>query len=1135
MNGDFSRLTFAEKNHYRRVLMQQGRVEIDADGNEQIAIDEHIGATTTTDVVGQSGYPVTAPPAGAPVGGFALGLSPGGADLTIAPGRMYVDGILVENDAPDATLLNQPDMPTMTTAADLGATQSGVYVAYLDVWERLVTALDNPSIRESALGGPDTSVRTQVVWQVKLAYSGPVPAAGSPMPTCATAGEPWLPGAASTGTLAASSAAPGSDLPCILPPETGYQRLENQLYRVEIHEPGQDGTATFKWSRENGSVVALISAIPPSGSGSGSGGTSGTGFSVTVTSLSNDPSLGLQAGDWVELTDDASELTAGHGTLYPVTSTPTDGHTVTITVGSAVPAVNLPLHPKLRRWDQGSAGGSQGITVTSGAAIPLEGGVQVQFSAGTYHAGDYWLIPARTATSIQQGYVEWPVDGSSNPLPQPPAGIRHHYAQLGLVQFTAPGTFGGIGTATTPTDCRLPFLPLTSLLPKQSLSPCTIVVRPGEGWEQPILTYFANAPSTNGQAARLDAEICFPIGTFPVSNPLVIANAGHIRISGAGWGTQLIAADEGGIESVLQFTNCLSVGVRDLYGETSQVSSARSSAGRNHINGTVAFSNCGEVSVEEAWLRCGSAVSTRGAACISVTSDVAPANVTTGTGSVRIRGCQLDVGEMQVGIQLVHQARATIEDNEIRVSPAVPPTTLRLRLSDPGYLAVARSYLISQVALTSAATPTAPATPAAPAAPAAAARATPAAPEPAASEPAAPASAPGGPAPVAEDTAELPTVRLPAMTPAPETAPEGGAAASPAGAAPDSSAPPAGEAPAPPTVQVSDDILAVQKSSLAGDILNVNVGNQVLTFTASKGLQTTWQTYLDANAPKTFATQADAIRYVKQAASTILTDPAARAGLSGFAGVLHTLNEHVPLAGRGIVVGGQAITDLRIVGNTISGVILGLSVGVSHRASAAENKAKQRTPDHMGTVSILDNTIACSANDVASKQARFGIFVGSAHSLEIDGNRLTLAPAGITTAPPADAIRVIGYLGLKAVIRRNYMTGFAMGIRAVALTGNGPGTRAPVFTQANAYQLATRIGNQWLVADNVIEAASATPQIGPFWKTKIQQPTPQNPNPQNPNPAAIPGPYIDAYSCLQVNNVIPFHFIFREAAQVSGP
>ena len=635
MKGDFSRVTFTEKNHYRRVLMQQGRVEIDADGNEQIAIGDHIAATTTTDVVGQSGYPVTAPPTGAAVGGFALGLNAAGTDLTIAPGRMYVDGLLVENDTPGATLLSQPDMPGAATAAAFGATQPGIYVVYLDVWERLITALDNPSIRESALGGPDTSVRTQVVWQAKLAYSGAVPAAGSPLPTCATVGEPWLAGAASTGTLAASSAAPGTDLPCILPPETGYQRLENQLYRVEIHEPGPDGTATFKWSRENGSVAALITGLPPS-----SGGASGTGFSVSVTSLSDDPSLGLQAGDWVELIDDNSELTLGHGTLYQVTVTPTDGHTVTITVGSTVPAIDLTLHPKLRRWDQGSAGGSQGITVTTSAAILLEGGVQVQFSAGTYQAGDYWLIPARTATSVQQGYVEWPVDTSSNAVPQPPAGIRHHYAQLGLVEFTAPGTFGGLGAAAAPTDCRLPFLPLTDLMPAQSLSPCTFVVQPGPGWEQPILTYFENAPVSDGKPAPLDAEICFPVGNFPVASPLVISNAGHIRISGAGWGTRLIAAPgDSSPESLLTFAGCLSVAVRDLYGETSLVTSAPGSAGRNHINGTLAFSNCGEVTVENVWLRCGSAISTRGAACITIASDVTHPNGTSGNVTTGARLC----------------------------------------------------------------------------------------------------------------------------------------------------------------------------------------------------------------------------------------------------------------------------------------------------------------------------------------------------------------------------------------------------------------------------------------------------------------------------------------------------------------
>ena len=1037
MKGDFSRLTFAEKNHYRRVLMQQGRVEIDADGNEQIAIGDHIAATTSTDVIGQSGYPVTTPPTGTATGAFALGLNADGTDVTIAPGRMYVDGLLVENDAPDATLLTQPDMPG-ASLSDLGVTGSGPYVVYLDAWERLVTALDNPAIKESALGGPDTSVRTKLVWQVKVALVPPVKVGPQPEPTCANSGEPWQ-SAASTGMLAAGSGAPTESLPCSLPPETGYQRLENQLYRVEIHTSGPDGTATFKWSRENGSVVSLISAQPTPG---GSPPATVTGPSFWVTSLSSDPSLGLQAGDWVELTDDSTELIAGSGTLYPVATTPTDGHTVTIDPGgSPAPTVTLALHPKLRRWDQTGAGLGQGIPVTAGAWIPLEGGVQVQFSAGTYEVGDYWLIPARTATSVQQGFVEWPVDASSNPLPQPPVGIRHHYTKLGLVGFTAPGTFGGIGTATAPTDCRLPFMPLTDLMPKQSISPCTIVVTPGAGWEQPILTYFANAASGGG-AAPPDAEICFTVGDFPVSNPVVISGAGHVLVNGAGWGTRLIPAG-GNPESVLQFTNCASVAVRDLYGETSQVTKAAGRMGRKHISGTLAFSNCDEVMVENAWLRCGSDVSHRGAACITVGSDVTPSNVPDGSGSVRIRDCHLYVGEMQVGIQLVHQARAVVEDNEIVVDPDIPATTLSVRLTDSAYLAIARSYLISQASL-----------------------------------PTPPSKAPAeeaGPPPAAEPAA----------------------------------APPAEEAKAAAAE-------AVPVASILRGGVTLNVGNQTLNFVTSGDIGSTWQTYVNANAPKEFATPADALRFIKASANTILTNPEARAGLSGFGTILHLLNEHVPLAGRGIVVGGQAIGDLHITDNFISGVIMGISVGVSHRASAAEAKAKQRTPDHMQIIRIANNLIVCGANDVASKSARFGIFVGSAISVEISSNQLVLDARGIplSAIPPADAIRVVGYMGRKVVIRHNYMTDFSMGIRAVPLTGGGPGTRAaPGFTDSEAYLLATRPGAQWLVADNVIDGASTTPSIGPFWKTKAANIS------QNPSGAQNPEPYVDAPSCMQINNV----------------
>ena len=61
----------------------------------------------------------------------------------------------------------------------------------------------------------------------------------------------------------------------------------------------------------------------------------------------------------------------------------------------------------------------------------LEDGIQCQFSDGVYHSGDYWLIPARTATAE----VEWPPYAVPNsaPVPQPPLGIHHHYCRLALL------------------------------------------------------------------------------------------------------------------------------------------------------------------------------------------------------------------------------------------------------------------------------------------------------------------------------------------------------------------------------------------------------------------------------------------------------------------------------------------------------------------------------------------------------------------------------------------------------------------------------------------------------------------------------------------------------------------------------
>jgi hypothetical protein len=66
-----------------------------------------------------------------------------------------------------------------------------------------------------------------------------------------------------------------------------------------------------------------------------------------------------------------------------------------------------------------------------------EDGVQIQFQKpndrdppNQYRTGDYWLIPARTAT----GDVEWPgpVD---NPRAVEPHGVWHYYAPLAVIKI----------------------------------------------------------------------------------------------------------------------------------------------------------------------------------------------------------------------------------------------------------------------------------------------------------------------------------------------------------------------------------------------------------------------------------------------------------------------------------------------------------------------------------------------------------------------------------------------------------------------------------------------------------------------------------------------------------------------------
>lgn len=483
MNGDFktdiTRDTFRPFRHFSRVLMQQGRVQLDADWNEQVDILLHYLRTFIGDAIGPYGghgdsFLVSKPPVAAKTTKSKRAaaksidtLQPGQYQLLIQRGHYYVDGILCENDDEDndytfsipSSLLPQP--PTGTGANPVSAK----YFIYLDVWEREVTYLEDALIREVALGGPDTTTRSEVIWQVQAAIPEDITKVTEqpwPDPTDTNKYPPvnnafplakftadwetqlrnWKYG--DHGHLMAQTVEPPSTglEPCAIPATSQYRGVENQLYRVEIHDGSYDSSGnaivpTFKWSRENGTVVFPIRGTVASGGGL-------TSLTLTLGNFGRDNSrFGLHVDNWVEIVAISHGIEQKPGPLMKVASIDPATRQVTLTSQNGITLANDSDPDQvllLRRWDYKQGDTSQPTTpqfanddalkLTGNQPLILEDGIEITFvednTAPVYRTGDYWLIVARTA----HGTIE------NNEVTLPPHGVKHHYAPLAYTELS---------------------------------------------------------------------------------------------------------------------------------------------------------------------------------------------------------------------------------------------------------------------------------------------------------------------------------------------------------------------------------------------------------------------------------------------------------------------------------------------------------------------------------------------------------------------------------------------------------------------------------------------------------------------------------------------------------------------------
>jgi len=327
----------------------------------------------------------------------------GGDGSGTRPGRYYVEGLVASKEGFE-TYQTQQDYPE-PPAVDLAG--GGDYLAYMDVWHRTITTVEDPDIREVALGGPDTTSRERLVSQVKVL---------SALDCYADIGKMLRPDG--TGTLTTGLSPDAAQGECDFKPELDYTGLANALYRVEIHQGGPSNVATFKWSRNNGADLVAVEE-----------------FDTDLKAVIVADDRFLCHGDWVELGDDVSDLAdvaeaAKHGVLAKIVDMEHQTGGVKIflendagTFSTATFKARTGRHPKLRKW-HGVERVADFDTV-DGTGIPnteLEHGIHIAFSEETFYHGDYWQFTARVNTREIEVLVD-----------EPPMGPTHHYAPLGLV------------------------------------------------------------------------------------------------------------------------------------------------------------------------------------------------------------------------------------------------------------------------------------------------------------------------------------------------------------------------------------------------------------------------------------------------------------------------------------------------------------------------------------------------------------------------------------------------------------------------------------------------------------------------------------------------------------------------------
>lgn len=467
MGADRAKLTFTPTRQYREVVAQQGRVTLEADLNEASRIAAEALRLETIDIVG---------PAGTPDNGYDVDAVSAGATLAVGKGTMYLAGqrltlpspILIEKQ-PD--WLDQAQDPLWTDPDKI----EGHAVLGLLAQEQEIGAVEDPALRETALGGPDTSARIRLLQRFPL-----IPAKAA---TCAAAikevGAFWAARGRDLDTASATlrsrsrllvsalSTAPAAS-PCDPPAQSGYLGADNQLIRVQITEFNPaTRTGRLLWGFNNASTLYRCKPLDAT--------------TLELAARPVAPEFTPASKQAVQLLFAAADL--GEGALaaaltghVATLATAYQPDTQTVVLPAAMPAAyqkppaGRPLF--LRLWqedlpfalDTAVKLGETGLAVTIGSS-----------SGSALGIGDYWSFAVRPLTP------ELVYPARLLATPQPPDGPRLSFCDLAVVNRVA-------RRFSVSDDCRLKFDSLVELTARRSTATgCCISLKPAQAKQLQII------------------------------------------------------------------------------------------------------------------------------------------------------------------------------------------------------------------------------------------------------------------------------------------------------------------------------------------------------------------------------------------------------------------------------------------------------------------------------------------------------------------------------------------------------------------------------------------------------------------------------------------------------------------------